>query len=229
MIYLLGDTHGNFTKLKRYSNYLSPDDIVIHVGDFGVYHKVLFDWERYLFPEGFPCKLMFIDGNHEDFSLLYNYPIDKKTGLRPIFKNLYHIPRGTVMELEGKLFGFLGGGESIDKAFRTEGLSWWSEERISEEDVELLISNVGNRQLDYLITHTCTHDFRERYFGTLDLKKWKLNEGWEDISMYMMDRVVSTLKPKMHIFGHMHRSIREKKLICLDIDELIELPDCCER
>jgi hypothetical protein len=224
MIYLLGDTHGNFTKLKRYSHYLSPNDIVIHVGDFGVYHKVLFDWERYLFPEGFPCKLMFIDGNHEDFGLLYSYPVDKKTGLRPIFKNLYHIPRGTVMEFEGKLFGFLGGAESIDRAFRTEGLSWWPEERISEEDVELLFKNVGDRQLDYLITHTCTDSFREKYFGKLDTKKWKLPEGWEDTSLLIMERVVKTLNPKMHIFGHMHRSIRENNLICLNIDEMIELP-----
>ena len=29
MIYLIGGTHGNFTKLKRYSNVISPDDIVI--------------------------------------------------------------------------------------------------------------------------------------------------------------------------------------------------------
>jgi hypothetical protein len=39
-----------------------------------------------------------------------------------------------------------------------------------------------------------------------------------------MERVVKTLNPKMHIFGHMHKSVREKSLICLDIDELIELP-----
>jgi predicted phosphodiesterase len=224
MIYLMGDTHGDFTKLKRYSNYLSSDDIIIHVGDFGIYHKVLFDWERYLFPEGFPCKLMFIDGNHEDFSILYNYPIDKKTGLRPIFKNLYHIPRGSVMEIEGKLFGFLGGAESIDKAYRTEGLSWWREEQITDEDVELLVNNVANRQLDYLITHTCTEEFRDTYFGSLSLKEWKLPVGWEDVSMLKMSRVVKTLHPKLHVFGHMHRSVREKNLICLNIDELIELP-----
>jgi hypothetical protein len=128
------------------------------------------------------------------------------------------------MELEGKLFGFLGGAESVDKAFRTEGLSWWKEERITEEDVEFLINNVGDRQLDYLITHTCTDSFREKYFGVLDLKKWRLPDGWEDISILMMERVVKTLNPKMHIFGHMHKSVREKSLICLNIDELIELP-----
>jgi hypothetical protein len=167
---------------------------------------------------------MFIDGNHEDFSILYNYPVDKKTGTRTIFKNLYHMPRGTVMEIEGKLFGFLGGAESIDKSYRTEGLSWWPEERITEEDVETMINNVGNRQLDYFITHTCTHAFRDKYFGPLDLTRWKLPSGWEDNSMLMMDKAVSILNPKMHIFGHMHRSVREKKLLCLNIDELIELP-----
>jgi predicted phosphodiesterase len=220
MIYICGDSHGEFVALQRAAKHFSPDDIAIHVGDFGFYPSRITLWEEY-FPDGFPCPLYVIDGNHEDFNYLDTFPKDSIT---EIHKNLFYVPRGTVMEIEGKLFAFLGGGESIDKAWRTENVSWWSQERITPEDIKRLYNNVGDRQVDYLITHVCSDTFRDVYFGKLNLNDWNLPHGWEDVSMQRMEAVTRYLKPKMHIFGHMHRRIITENERCLDIDEVDELP-----
>jgi len=220
MIYVHGDSHGQFDKFIENLNQLMSDDIVIHVGDFGFY-KPSIDKLIAAFPDGLPCLVLVVDGNHEDFNYLYRFPIEN--GLRKVFENLYHVPRGSVLDIDGKLFGFLGGGESIDYTSRVKNVSWWEEERISDDDVLALIDRCDGDQLDYLITHVCTQEFRDLYFPKLMLKNWGLPDGWQDISMQQVSRAVDILQPKKHIFGHMHKSIVTSREILLDIDEIKSL------
>lgn len=225
MIYVYGDTHGNFNKLKRLSDLvLSPEDIVIQLGDFGFHKDCMKDWDTH-FPNGFPCTLYVIDGNHEDFKYLYSFPIDASTGLRPIKKNLYHVPRGTVMEIEGKVFAFMGGGESIDMMNRTLDVSWWTEERITPEDVQNLYNNVAirNSKIDYLITHVPNKTFMMNNFPPIILSDWKLPEDWRDISIDMVEQIYDELMPGNHYFGHMHDRVMDGNQQCVDIDEMVPL------
>ena len=50
--------------------------------------------------------------------------------------NLVFVPRGTVLELDGRRIAFLGGGNSIiDRAVRRNGVDWWPEEQVTLADV----------------------------------------------------------------------------------------------
>jgi len=75
--------------------------------------------------------LYFIDGNHDDHSVLSK--IEEETEL---LKNINYIPRGTIKKLhDGRTALFIGGGDSIDKHLRTEGIDWWREELITYKDM----------------------------------------------------------------------------------------------
>lgn len=218
MIYIVGDLHGNFARLDNIKQYLTPDDILIQVGDFGFYPEIMKEWKNF-FSE-LPCKLYAIDGNHEDFVYLSQFSKNEPTEILP---NLFYVPRGTVMEIEGWLFGFLGGGESVDKAHRVENVSWWKEEQITDDDVQKLLHNVNGRTLDYLITHVPPKFTILSHFGPFDTKFWGLPDDWEDISAQKISQVYWTLQPRNLLCGHMHRSVRDGIIRIVDIDEVVSL------
>lgn len=67
-----------------------------------------------------------IDGNHENFDMLEDYPDDFWNGGRVHFisDNIFHLARGQVFEIDGLTFFTFDGGNSIDKGSRQIGLSW---------------------------------------------------------------------------------------------------------
>jgi hypothetical protein len=220
MIYIHGDSHGDFTRFIRTVKELDPTDILIHVGDFGFYPDCISVLEKE-FKNGLPCKVFAIDGNHENFKYLYTFKV--VNGLRKIINNLYHVPRGTIMKLQNKTFAFMGGGESIDVVFRKKDTSWWEEERITDFDVNTIIENCKDITVDYLISHVCTDIFAKTFLPNLDKDSFLLPQDWRDISMEKMTTIVNSINPKMHIFGHIHDSIRTPNQISVDIDEIFPL------
>ena len=88
MIYITGDCHADF---RRFGVNIFPEqkdmtkaDYVIICGDFGgvwMRHeesgaeKCWMDWL-----ERKPFTTLFVDGNHENFDRLYNYPVEEWNG-----------------------------------------------------------------------------------------------------------------------------------------------------
>ena len=105
MIYITGDTHGNFDfdKLKYYFEnvYHSKKDYLIILGDAGIVwssdNKIN---QNYV---SLDITIIYIDGNHENFDLLKTYPIVDFNGAKAhkIADNIYHILRGEIMNLNG--------------------------------------------------------------------------------------------------------------------------------
>ncbi len=125
MIYITGDTHGEFknrfnTEIFPEQKDMTKDDFVIICGDFGGVWDV--GWEskneRYWLDwfESSPFTLLFIDGNHENFDRLNGYPVKEWNGgkvheLRP---HVLHLMRGQVFVIDGKKFFTFGGASSHD-------------------------------------------------------------------------------------------------------------------
>lgn len=218
MLYVMGDIHGFWEILYRLSKFLGPDDVVVQVGDFGVdkffanpdYLKKLFEKIKY--------KLIFIDGNHEHFPTIGMWNKDSLTEIAP---NVFYAPRGLVMELEGYLVGFLGGAESVDKAWRTIGKDWFPEERIQQEDVDLLVKNANGRQLDILFTHTPPQFAIAANFPPLRESDWNLPLGWIDESSWKVSKAFWAINPKKLYCGHMHKVVTHDNVRILDINEVL--------
>ena len=218
MLYVMGDIHGFWAVLNNLAKHLGPDDIVVQVGDFGVDRFFANpDYLKKLFAE-IKFKLIFIEGNHEHFPTIGMWSKDQLTEIAP---NVFYAPRGLVMELDGKLVGFLGGAESVDKAWRTPGVDWFPEERVSQEDVDLLVKNADNRQLDILFTHAPPQFAIAANFPPLNEHHWGLPLGWIDESGWKVSKAFWAIKPKKLYCGHMHRAVSHGEVRILDINEVL--------
>lgn len=124
MIFVTGDTHANFSRFKLplfpEQKNMTTNDYVIICGDFGGIwsHDTPSskEMEKLDFLASLPFTILFVDGNHENFDRLKNFPRMKWNGgmVHQIRHNIYHLMRGYVFKLEGKKFFTFGGAKSHD-------------------------------------------------------------------------------------------------------------------
>lgn len=159
MIYITGDTHGiydRFTDPRLKS--LKAGDTLIICGDFG------FIWNnskqentqlRRLSRKKY--NICFIDGTHENFELIEKYPTEKWNGgkVHRISKNIYHLMRGQVFNIEDQTIFTMGGGESPDIEIRFEQKNWQSREIPDRDELVEGVDNLSrvNGKVDIIITH----------------------------------------------------------------------------
>lgn len=129
MIAFIGDVHREFDHLAGAVSRLPADvKVAIQVGDLGLHGDDLGPTGR-----GVPCfdrPVYYVTGNH-DYEPSYR-GLTRPTEMAP---NLVFVPRGTVLELDGRRIAFLGGGDSvIDRHVRRDGVDWWPEERVTLAD-----------------------------------------------------------------------------------------------
>ena len=160
MIYITGDTHGDYDDFlfrMRQTN-ISRSDTVIICGDFGFVWNTPYERNVLGWLSNEPYKILFIDGNHEDFDLLSTYPVMQWHGgsVHRISGNIYHLMRGQCFKIEGKTFFTFGGAYSIDKQYRQEGKTWWPQELPSLEEYAIATKTLEacGYTVDYILTHT---------------------------------------------------------------------------
>ncbi|MBQ8297116.1 MAG: metallophosphoesterase [Ruminococcus sp.] len=159
MIYVTGDTHGDLSRFKDPAlKKLKKGDILIICGDFG------FIWDGSKKEKALLKKLAqkdytiaFIDGCHENFDILEEYPVTEWCGgkARIIEDNLIHLMRGQVYEIDGKRIFAFGGGHSQDYDFRRDSTNWWEREQPTHEEILDAIRSLNEKsnEVDYIITH----------------------------------------------------------------------------
>ena len=110
-----------------------------------------------------PYTLLFLDGSHENYDLLAQYPTVELFGgkVQALGGNVYHVCRGSVLELEGKKYLCFGGAESPDKEDREAGVNWWPQEMPSDEEYAACEANLeaNSWQVDYVLTHDAPSRF----------------------------------------------------------------------
>jgi hypothetical protein len=187
VIAVIGDVHAKFRELAALVQALvaqwGSDLVILQVGDLGL-------WPAHLMESGHefvapPHPVYWCDGNHEYFPDLAGLTIP--TEVRP---NLIYCPRGTVLSLDGRQVGFLGGGHSIDAGRRVEGVSWFREERITYADV----GRFGSIEtVDLLVTHVPPRTVMRHVFGVSgDSSDQAVEQVWQGIG-----------RPRL-VCGHMH-------------------------
>ena len=117
MIYITGDTHGEFDKLYFLENSMDDHKIkqenyLIICGDFGGIRtgteEELYELKREIC---FPFKVLFVSGNHENYDALEKFPVAEWHGgkVQCISENIIHLMRGQIYEIQGKKFFTFGG------------------------------------------------------------------------------------------------------------------------
>lgn len=232
MIYLTGDTHGNldiqrvvdFFESEILLQSLTKEDYLIILGDAGICWDDAESDEFVLnILKGLPVTTLFIDGNHENFALLNSYPISSWHGgkVHKISNDVIHLMRGQVFEIENKKFFTFGGGNSIDKMYRTENYSWWKEEMPlkAEYDEGLIKLENNNFEVDYILTHTVPVSIFNKIMAEKGLRAIS---GEEQLQNYL-ELVLEKTSFKSWWFGHFHFDMEFDKFFGLynDVVRLI--------
>lgn len=204
MIWLTGDTHGELARFRHGRlRWLGKKDTLIVLGDFG------FLWSdsraeraarRWLTRRRY--TLLFLDGCHENFDLLAQYPQEEKFGgtVRALGGNLYYVERGSILEIEGKKLFCFGGGETRDREDREEGVNWWPAEVPTQQEMQRgreHLAAAGNT-VDYILTH----DAPVRLMDFAGIGEAELS----DLNRYF-DGLLRGITYKKWFFGRYHRDL----------------------
>lgn len=197
MIAFIGDVHAKFHRLVQVMDETEAD-VYVQVGDFGL-------WPDRVVPP-LPGTLYMVEGNHEYYPYLAG--IESPTEIRP---GLIYVPRGTVLELDGRRIGFLGGADSPDRAQRIEGVSWFREETISYED---MLRFPADAAIDVLVTHTPPAFVVRQMLGRIDV----------DPSARAVEAVWDGLGRPRLVCGHMHERHTAGPIEVLGELDVLRLP-----
>ena len=163
-IILTGDIHGDISRILNIDDTgMTKEDIVIVLGDFGVLWNDEERVEYVLQALGMKkFRTAFLDGNHENFTMIKNKEtiVSWKGGSAGLLLGgVIHLLRGEIYDINGKRIGVCGGANSVDLWHRTEGISWWREEEITDADIDnfknnlLRNSNEKGNKIDIMLSH----------------------------------------------------------------------------
>lgn len=214
-ILVAGDWHGNTDWAThvigqaedRLAGETGTVKVILHLGDFGIWpgaagEEYLREVRQALVDAD--ALLMFVDGNHEDFSQLARWHggFHPDRGTKWGWPRLFWLRRGHRWEWHGRTWLALGGGVSLDRAIRTEGVNWWPEEEISDEQEREV---VAAGPADVMVTHDCPSGVMHTFPpppSFWDLKDLARNDAHRE----RLQRIVDAVQPSHLLHGHLHRS-----------------------
>ena len=164
-IFVTGDIHASYDIAKLSESCfdtagLTKDDYVIICGDFGlVWNNSASEqyWLRWL--DARPFTTLFVDGNHEGFSLLNSFLETTWNGgaVHQVATSVLHLKRGQLFNIDGCRIFTMGGATSSedDRTHRIQGKTWFTEEIPNEQErtTALETLDAADWDCDFVITH----------------------------------------------------------------------------
>ena len=164
MIYITGDTHGNFDRLDSFE--YKKNDMLIILGDSGInYFLDGSDNELKSYLNSLGIKLFCIRGNHEERpENIKTYHLANMFGgkvyVENKYKNLIFARDGEEYNINGNSILVIGGAYSIDKVFRImHGYNWFSSEQLSPLEMDNILAKVIGKHYDIILSHTCPYKY----------------------------------------------------------------------
>jgi predicted phosphodiesterase len=199
-----GDVHGDSTYLWNVGEAarVCQASAIVLLGDIGLFWPRAgeghMDMLRQVAKER-PVYL--VPGNHENYDEIEAH--GSISGLEPQewYKNVFHLPRGCRIELEGQQCLAMGGGYSVDKYDRQLGHSYWEQETVSDADIEL---GLAGGPVDVVLAHDAPWECAPHIAGRH--ARWKI-EAFPESNDHMrrMGRLLD-LAPKRWLHGHHHHA-----------------------
>lgn len=252
MIYITGDTHGDFTRfsnkrMRKQGLELTEEDYVIVCGDLGLCwaKNGTFEYDCKNFAEK-KYTVLWVQGNHENYDMIAEYPIEKWHGgnVRHIVRDkVILLERGQVFDIEGKRFFTFGGASSHDVQGgildrndcdfdyeRRKAIDWDLPFRIVHESwwkEELPNEDEMNEGRRNLTANDFNVDYVITHCCATNIQN-KLDKGPghvmnPDLLTDYLQEIEEKLQYKHWFFGHYHMDLRVDEKHTLLYYEILEL------
>lgn len=221
MIYITGDTHGNFGRIRNFCKEFNTkkEDILIILGDAGInYSGPEYDKINKNFLKKLPITIFAIHGNHEQRP----YTIDSykehiwNGGIVYIeeeYPNILFAKDGEIYDFDGLKIIVIGGAYSIDKDYRLMfGYKWWKDEQPSDEIKKYVEEQLNNSQwnVDVVLSHTTPLKYEPIEVFLPNINQNKVDKSTE----IWLNKIEDKLSYKKWYCGHYHT---EKKIDNLEL------------
>lgn len=215
MVYITGDTHGDFARIASFCKKMqtTPENIVIILGDAALnYFADERDVQRKKYVSKLPVTFFCIHGNHEARpDNIASYQTRPFQGGKVFYETEYP---SLLFGIDGEAYDFdglsclvIGGAYSVDKYYLLmRGYQWFPDEQPSDEikkRVKSKISAMGGR-VDIVLSHTCPLKYEptEVFLPFIDQSSVdKSTEQW-------LDQIEGILSYKKWYCGHYHTTKR---------------------
>lgn len=190
---LIGDCHGKIGQLlpilAKHSN-----DTVLQLGDMGLGF-------RGVYLPSLHKDFGFIRGNHDSPDLCRQHP--NYAGEFGVWKDWFVI----------------GGAYSIDWMHRVPGTSWWFNEELSTEQLELCLEQYKAAKPRFVASHEAPASIGQMLLDDGGFRIYKSGCMSSRTAQYL-DRMLNHHAPELWFFGHYHRNWQVKlgdtTFVCLD-------------
>lgn len=185
-VFLTGDTHGVFTRLKTFCDTIdtSTDDIMIILGDVGLnYYLDKRDDNKKEYLSKLPLTFLCLHGNHEERAwkidtyqpkFIVTDAFSGTVWVEEKYPNIWFLNDIEEFKLYDKNVLAISGAYSIDKHYRTlMGYKWFPSEQIGRVVMDKYLSDLDKTKtpkFDVVLTHTCPYDYRpiEAFLPNID-------------------------------------------------------------
>jgi Icc-related predicted phosphoesterase len=137
----------------------------------------------------FGQPILFVRGNHEDFSWLHGLQVDPatQTAAADRFDLLHYVRDGTILTFSDMRVAFLGGVEEL------------AGEAHIDMDAYNSLMELGPGGFDLLVTHEGPHGSTTGYRGDVH-------------GSQLMTELVEHVRPRYHVFGHGHSAVGPQEI-----------------
>ena len=199
----IGDVHGKYGPYKRL---IAEVPASVQVGDMGVGFRReggFGEYDTYSNPPHYAMVKgdhRFIRGNHDNPGECAKHSQWIRDG---------NIESGVM---------FVGGAVSIDRAYRTEGYSWWPDEELSTAELNDLVDVYCEAKPRVMVTHDAPEEIAAEVSRVAN---WgaKMDPRFASRTRQAFQQMWSAHSPNLWIFGHWHfsfdRVLRGTRFICL--------------
>ncbi|MBT2496213.1 metallophosphoesterase [Microbacterium sp. ISL-59] len=200
-----GDWHGSVgwvRMLARALPVLAPDvTTIVQLGDWGMKPSAM---DSEFKNAGIDTVLVCV-GNHENFGQITPlFEAHPGASVR-VSGMTWLLARPARLTIGGRKVLSLGGAASIDRHSRIEGLTWWPEEAISDEDVA---EAIAGGPADVMLTHESPAGSPVRAVRELlRTNPWRLPKDTLAESAASRARVTEVwdaVRPELLLHGHLH-------------------------
>lgn len=218
-IYITGDCHGEFSRLKNVPN--KEDVALIILGDAGFnfwLNKTDHKWKKKI-TDLYKFTIYCVRGNHEArpqdiFGMICEWDADVNGYVyyQIEYPRIKYFKDWGIYTICNYTFAVVGGAYSVDKYYRLnraglteatnqpEKSGWWNNEQLTQYERIKCLNDISCHTVDFVLTHTCPINWEPT-----DLFLNVVNQDTVDKTMenFLQD-LERTLIYRCWLFGHYH-------------------------